>query len=304
MQISFGYGLFTGALGLHYGLERVGASVVPVSSGNTERQITLMRDFATTALVSTPSYALYMGETANRMGIPPKSLNLRLGLFGSEAWTEEMREELEKCWGCFATDNYGLSEVMGPGVSGECQERNGMHVAEDHFLAEVVDPDTLEPLDYGNKGELVITTLTKEGMPVIRYRTKDITVLNPEPCACGRTGIRMAKPSGRTDDMLIIRGVNVFPSQIESVLIGLKETAPHYQIIVTREGYLDSLEIRVEVTENFFTDRFKDLEKIEEKIQERLSVVLSINAKVRLVEPHSIQRFEGKAKRVIDKRIL
>ena len=302
VQISFGYGLFTGALGLHYGLERIGASVVPVSSGNTERQILLMKDFGTSALVSTPSYALYMGEAANRMGIPPKSLNLRLGLFGSEAWSEEMRNELEKCWGCFATDNYGLSEVMGPGVSGECLERDGMHIAEDHFLVEIVDPDTLEPLDYGSEGELVITTLTREGMPVIRYRTKDITSLNPEPCPCGRTSIRMTKPSGRTDDMLIIRGVNVFPSQIESVLMGLKETAPHYQIIVTREGYLDSLEIHVEVTEDFFTDRFKDLEKIERKIQAHLSSVLSINADVRLVEPNSIQRFEGKAKRVIDKR--
>jgi len=304
-QISFGYGLFTGALGLHYGLERIGASVVPVSSGNTERQIMLMRDFETTALVSTPSYALYMGEVAEKMGIDPRSLKLRLGLFGSEGWTEEMRKEIEKCWGCFATDNYGLSEVMGPGVSGECLERDGMHIAEDHFLVEIIDPETGEPLDYGCEGELVITTLTKEGMPVIRYRTKDITVLNPEPCRCGRTNARMAKVSGRTDDMLIIRGVNVFPSQIESVLMEMEETAPHYLIIVTREGYLDNIEIQVEVTEEALkSDRFSELERLEKKIQERLYSVLSLQAKVRLVEPHTIQRFEGKAKRVIDKRNL
>ena len=302
VQISFGYGLFTGALGLHYGLERVGASVVPVSSGNTERQITLMRDFETTVLVSTPSYALYMGEAAAAMGIDPRSLSLRLGLFGSEGWTEEMRSEIEKVWGCFATDNYGLSEVMGPGVSGECIEREGMHVAEDHFLVEVIDPDTLLPLEYGREGELVITTLTKEGMPVLRYRTKDITALNPEPCRCRRTHVRMNKVSGRTDDMLIIRGVNVFPSQIESVLMEMEETAPHYQIIVTRDGYLDNLEIMVEVPEGKFTDRFRELEKMEEKIEQRLFSVLSLHAKVRLVESHTLKRFEGKAKRVVDLR--
>ncbi|HBT20906.1 MAG TPA: phenylacetate--CoA ligase [Peptococcaceae bacterium] len=303
VQISFGYGLFTGALGLHYGLERIGASVVPVSSGNTERQIMLMKDFGTTTLVSTPSYALYMGEVAKEMGIDPSSLNLRLGLFGSEGWSEEMRREIEKCWNCFATDNYGLSEVMGPGVSGECRERNGMHIAEDHFLVEIIDPETQEPLDYGNKGELVITTLTREAMPLIRYRTKDITSLNPEPCRCGRTNMRMARVSGRTDDMLIIRGVNVFPSQIESVLMEIEETAPYYQIIVTREGYLDQIEIQVEVTEEVLKrDKFSELEKLEKKIKDRLYNVLSINAKVRLVEPHTIERFEGKAKRIIDKR--
>jgi len=303
VQISFGYGLFTGALGLHYGLERIGASVVPVSSGNTKRQIMLMEDFGTTALVSTPSYALYMGEVAREMGIDPSSLPLRLGLFGSEGWTEEMRREIEKCWNCFATDNYGLSEVMGPGVSGECREREGMHIAEDHFLVEIIDPETKEPLDYGCEGELVITTLTREAMPIIRYRTKDITSINPEPCRCGRTNARMAKVSGRTDDMLIIRGVNVFPSQIESVLMEIEETAPYYQIIVTREGYLDQIEIQVEVTEEVLKrDRFSELEKLEKKIRDRLYNVLSINAKVRLVEPHTIERFEGKAKRIIDKR--
>ncbi|NLO89903.1 MAG: phenylacetate--CoA ligase [Clostridia bacterium] len=303
VQISFGYGLFTGALGLHYGLERIGASVVPVSSGNTKRQIMLMKDFGATALVSTPSYALYMGEVAREMGMDPASLPMRLGLFGSEGWTEEMRREIEKCWNCFATDNYGLSEVMGPGVSGECKERDGMHIAEDHFLVEVIDPETLEPVDYGCKGELVITTLTKEAMPVIRYRTKDITSINPEPCRCGRTNARMAKVSGRTDDMLIIRGVNVFPSQIESVLMEIEETAPHYQIIVTREGYLDQIEIKVEVTEEVLKrDRFSELEKLEQKIRDRLYSVLSLDAKVRLVEPHTIERFEGKAKRIIDKR--
>lgn len=301
-QISFGYGLFTGALGLHYGLERIGASVVPISSGNTERQINLMRDFEATILVSTPSYALYMAEVAAGMGIDPETLSLRLGLFGSEACTPEMRIELEKRWNFFATDNYGLSEVMGPGVSGECFEREGMHIAEDHFLAEVIDPDTGEPLDYGSKGELVITTLTKEGIPVIRYRTKDITVLDPEPCKCGRTSARMAKVTGRTDDMLIIRGVNVFPSQIESVLMEMEETAPHYQIIVTREGFMDDIEIQVEISEDRFTDKFSELERLEEKIEKRLFNILSLHAKVRLVEPQSIRRYEGKAKRVIDNR--
>ena len=302
VQVSFGYGLFTGALGLHYGLEKLGASVVPISSGNTERQIMLMRDFDTTVLVSTPSYALYMGEVAADMGIDPRSLSVRIGLFGSEGWTDEMRNKIEKIWNCFATDNYGLSEVMGPGVSGECEAREGMHVAEDHFLVETIDPETLDPLDYGEEGELVITTLTREAMPVIRYRTKDITTLNPQPCECGRTSVRMAKVSGRTDDMLIVRGVNVFPSQIESVLMEMEETTPHYQIVITREGYLDNIEIKVELPEEKFTDKFRELEKMEEKIQQRLFSVLSINTKVRLVEPHTLQRFEGKAKRIIDKR--
>ncbi len=301
-QICFGYGLFTGAFGLHYGLERVGAMVVPTSTGNTERQVRLMKDFGTTAIISTPTYAMHIAETAKSMGIDPRELNLKVGLFGSEVWSESMRAELEKTWGLKATDNYGLSEIIGPGVAGECTAVDGMHIAEDHFLVEVIDPETGEPLEYGQEGELVITTLTKEALPMIRYRTRDITVLNPERCSCGRTTVRMRKVSGRTDDMLIISGVNVFPSQIESVLLEIDGIAPHYQIIVTKKGYLDALEVLVEPTENAFTGSYKDLEKLEAAVRSRLSSVLSLHAKVKLVEPGSLERFVGKAKRVIDKR--
>lgn len=301
-QVSFGYGLFTGAFGLHYGLERVGAAVVPASSGNSEKQIMLIQDFGTTVLVGTPSYCLHLAEVAVEMGIDPASLPLRLGLFGSEAWTEKMRAELERVWGIKATDNYGLSEIMGPGPSGECEYASGMHIAEDHFLFEVIDTETGEPLDYGQEGELVVTTLTKEGMPVIRYRTRDISVLNPAKCDCGRTTARMRKVTGRTDDMLIISGVNVFPSQIESVLMGIEGVAPHYQITVGKKGFLDYLEIQVELAQEKFTGQFRDLEALEQKVRRRLNSVLSLTAKVRLLEPKSLERSTGKARRVIDNR--
>ncbi|NYE57462.1 phenylacetate--CoA ligase family protein [Carboxydothermus ferrireducens] len=301
-QIAFGYGLFTGAFGLHYGLEKVGALVVPISVGNSRRQIQLMRDFGTTALICTPSYSLHLAETARELGIEPRSLGLKWGLFGSEPWTEEMRAEIEKQWGIVATDNYGLSEIIGPGVSGECLEREGLHINEDHFLVEVVDPETLEPKEPGEEGELIITPLTKEALPLLRYRTRDISKINPEPCRCGRTTTRMQRVKGRTDDMLIIRGVNVFPSQIESVLMEIEGTAPHYQLIVSKRGYLDELEVQVEIEEKFFTGKFKDLEKLTRTIEERLASTLQISAKVKLLEPRSLERSEGKAKRVIDLR--
>lgn len=301
-QITFGYGLFTGAFGLHYGLERAGVTIVPSSVGNTEKQIMLMKDFGTTVLVGTPSYALHLAEAARKMGVCPGDLNLRLGLFGAEAWSECMRAELERAWGIKAADNYGLSEVMGPGVAGECIEAKGMHVNEDHFLVEVIDPETGEPKGSGEEGELVITTLTKEAFPVIRYRTRDITQLSFEPCECGRTLARMRKVTGRTDDMLIISGVNVFPSQIESVLMGIDGIAPHYQIVVSKKGYLDILEVRVELTEESFTGNFRDLEVLETKVRSKLQSVLAVGAKVLLMEPFSIERSQGKAKRVIDNR--
>ncbi len=301
-QVTFGYGLFTGAFGLHYGLERVGASVVPTSSGNSEKQIMLMQDFGTTVLVGTPSYCLHLSEVAVEMGVDTATLPLRLGLFGAEAWSEKMRAELERAWGIKASDNYGLSEVMGPGTSGECEYNNGMHIAEDHFLFEVIDPETGEPLDYGQEGEVVITTLTKEAIPLVRYRTRDISVLNTGPCACGRTTMRMRKVTGRTDDMLIISGTNVFPSQIESVLISIEGISPHYQIIVGKKGFLDYLEVQVELTQEMFTGQFRDLEVLEDRVRRRLSSVLSLTAKVRLLEPKSLERSMGKAKRVIDNR--
>lgn len=301
-QVSFGYGLFTGAFGLHYGLEKVGATVVPSSTGNTEKQIMLMQDFGTTALIGTPTYALHIAEVARGMGIDPRSLGVKTGLFGSEAWTESMREEIERVWGLFATDNYGLSEIIGPGVAGECRERKGMHISEDHFLVEVINPETGEPVPDGQEGELVITSLTKEALPIIRYRTRDITVKTSEPCACGRTHARIRKVSGRTDDMLIVSGVNVFPSQIEDVLLKIAGVAPHYQIIVTKKGYLDALEVQVEMTEDAFTGNWRDLEELERKVKSRLLAVLSIGPKVKLLEPRSLERSVGKAKRVIDLR--
>ncbi len=301
-QVSFGYGLFTGAFGLHYGLERVGATVVPASSGNSEKQIMFMKDFGTTALVGTPSYCLHLAEVAVEMGIDPASLPLRLGLLGSEAWSEKMRTQLEKAWGMKATDNYGLSEVMGPGPSGECGHNNGMHIAEDHFLFEVIDPETGASLDYGQEGEIVITTLTKEAMPLVRYRTRDISVLYPDRCVCGRTTTRMRKVTGRTDDMLIISGVNVFPSQIESVLMSIEDIAPHYQIVVDKKGFLDYIEVHVEPVPERFTGQFRDLQVLEEKVRRKLYSVLSLSARVRLLEPKSLERSTGKAKRVIDKR--
>ncbi|MCX7658440.1 MAG: phenylacetate--CoA ligase [Oscillospiraceae bacterium] len=301
VQIAFGYGLFTGALGLHYGLEKIGATVVPTSSGNTEKQIMLMQDFKTTALVSTPSYAQYIGEMAREMGVI-QNMNLRLGLFGSEGCTEEMRGQIEKTLGLFATDNYGMSELMGPGVSGECEFRCGMHIAEDHFLAEVIDPKTGEVLPRGEQGELVITTLTKEGIPMLRYRTKDITQINYESCACGRTHARMAKIKGRSDDMLKIRGVNVFPSQIESVLMGFDQIAPHYQLVVTRENFSDALEVKVELADSSLLENYGELENLQKKIHHNLKTVLGIDTKVSLVEHKSLERFQGKAKRIVDLR--
>lgn len=301
-QVSFGYGLFTGAFGLHYGLEKVGATVVPSSTGNTEKQIMLMQDFGTTALIGTPTYALHIAEVAKGMGIDPKSLGLKYGLFGSEAWTESMRDEIERTWGITASDNYGLSEIIGPGVAGECQERQGMHVSEDHFLIEVINPQTGEPVPDGQEGELVITSLTKEALPIIRYRTRDITVANRQTCACGRTSARIRKVSGRTDDMLIVSGVNVFPSQIEDVLLKIEGVAPHYQIIVTKKGYLDALEVQVEMTDDAFTGSWRDLEALEKRVRARLLAVLSIGPKVKLLEPRSLERSLGKAKRVIDLR--
>ena len=302
VQIAFGYGLFTGGFGLHYGAEKVGATVIPASSGNTERQLLILKDFKTTALVCTPSYALFLGESLAAMGIKPGQLALRVGMFGAEPWTENMRAEIEASLGISATDNYGLSEVIGPGVSCECSRKKGMHINEDHFIPEIIDPDTGEPLPPGATGELVLTSLTKEACPVIRYRTRDITSLIPERCGCGRTFVRMTKPRGRTDDMLIIRGVNVFPSQIESVLIEIEETAPHYQLVVTREKALDELEVKVEVNESFFSDEMRVMRAIEEKIRHKIGSVLGLSAKVTLVEPKSIERSVGKAKRVIDLR--
>lgn len=301
-QVVFGYGLFTGGFGLHYGLEKAGITVIPASSGNSERQLMLMEDFGTTILVGTPSYALYLAETADEMGIDKSKLKLRLGLFGGEGHTPEMRAEIERRWGIKATENYGLSEIQGPGVSGECYCQCGMHINEDHFYPEIINPDTGEALDDGEKGELVFTTLTKEGIPMLRYRTKDITYLIPEKCECGRTTTRMNKVLGRTDDMLIIRGVNVFPSQIESVLVGMEGIGPHYQIIVTKKGYMDDIEVQVELIDGKLLEKFSELEKLEKKIRHQLKVVLQIDAKVRLVEPKSIERSTGKAKRVIDMR--
>jgi phenylacetate-CoA ligase len=300
-QISFGYGLFTGALGLHYGLEKIGAAVVPISSGNTERQINLMRDFGSTVLVATPSYAMHMAEVAEQMDAM-KDIKLRVGLFGAEASTEEMRAKLEERWGIIATENYGLTEVMGPGVAGECEFKKGMHINEDHFLCEIINPETGEVLPEGEQGEMVITTLTKEGMPMIRYRTRDITRLIAEKCECGRTSLRMEKCKGRSDDMLIIRGVNVFPSQIESVLLGIKEIGPHYEIEVNRENYMDKIEVRVELIESSLLENFAELENLRRSIMAKLRVVCQIDIPVRFVSPNTLKRFEGKAKRVIDRR--
>ena len=302
VQIAYGYGLFTGGLGAHYGAETVGASVIPISVGSTNKQVALMCDFGTTAIACTPSYALYIAETMREMGIDPKSTNLKTGLFGAEPWSEKMRDEIEKQLGISAHDIYGLSEIIGPGVACECEYKNGGHIYEDHFYPEIINPVTGEVLPIGEKGELVLTTLTKEGIPMVRYRTKDLTTLNREVCDCGRTLVRMGKILGRSDDMLIIRGINVFPSQVESVLLGLGATAPHYQLIVEREGLLDTLTVLVEVTPEMFSDEIKQMENLERKIKAELTSVLSISAKVKLVAPKTIERSEGKAKRVIDKR--
>jgi phenylacetate-CoA ligase len=304
IQVAYGYGLFTGGLGVHYGAELVGASVIPVSSGNTARQIMLMKDFGTTLLACTPSYALYIAETLGEMGLEPKDLSLRAGVFGAEPWSERMRKEIEARLSIKAIDIYGLSEIIGPGVASECECQEGLHINEDHFYPEIINPVTGETLPDGEKGELVLTTITKEGMPMIRYRTRDLTVLNRKPCACGRTLVRMGKVLGRSDDMLIIRGVNVFPSQVETVLLGLGETSPHYQLIVDREDNLDKLTVLVELTEALFSDEVRRLETLEHRIEAALASVLGVTAQVRLVGPKSIERSEGKAKRVIDNRKL
>jgi phenylacetate-CoA ligase len=302
VQIAYGYGLFTGGLGLHYGAEKLGATVVPISGGNTKRQLQIMKDFGSTVIACTPSYALYMAETLAEEGIQAEELNLRVGVFGAEPWSDNMRKEIERQLNIKALDIYGLSEIMGPGVSCECWEQDGLHIWEDHFLAEIIDPATGEVLPDGEKGELVFTCITKEALPLIRYRTRDISIMTHEPCACGRTHARMRRVMGRTDDMLIIRGVNVFPSQIESVLLEIGETEPHYQLIVDRDGNLDDLEIRVEISERLFSDEIRKLEELENKIKREIASVLGISSRIKLVEAKTIPRSEGKAKRIIDKR--
>ena len=300
---AYGYGLFTGGLGAHYGIEKLGATVIPVSGGNTKRQITIMKDFGSSVLLSTPSYALNLAEAMDAVGVDPESLSLKVGVFGAEPWSENMREEVERKLNLKAVDIYGLSEVMGPGVAMEClQTDKGMHIFEDHFLPEIIDPDTGEVLPPGEQGELVFTTLTKEAFPIIRYRTKDISRLIYEECACGRTLVRMEKVTGRTDDMLIIRGVNVFPSQVEHVLMSVEGVEPHYQIVVDRTGNLDTMSVQVEVSENLFSDEIRKLEKLTNTIQREIKDLLGVTCKVQLVEPKTIQRSEGKAQRVIDNR--
>ena len=304
VQNGYGYGLFTGGMGVHYGAEKIGATVVPISGGNTGRQLMLMQDFSSTVLTCTPSYALYLAEEGENAGLDFKKLPLKAGVFGAEPWSERMRRQLEEKLSIKAYDIYGLSEVLGPGVSMECPAQEGMHIAEDHFLAEIIDPESGEPLPFGQQGELVFTSLTKEAFPIIRYRTRDITVLNEEPCSCGRTHVRMRRVTGRTDDMLIIRGVNVFPSQVESILLEFGETEPHYLLVVDRKGNLDELEIWVELSEKWFSDKVRQLEEVEGRLKERIASVLGISARVKLVEPRTIPRSEGKAKRVVDKREL
>lgn len=302
VQIAYGYGLFTGGLGLHYGTENLGASVIPISGGNTKKQIQLMQDFGSTVLCCTPSYALYIAEALEEMNISPDSLKLRVGIFGAEPWSENMRKEIEAKLHIKAIDIYGLSEIVGPGVSCECEEQAGMHVNEDHFIPEIINPETLEPVEAGEVGELVFSTITKEGIPLLRYRTRDLTRLIYDKCKCGRTLVRMEKCKGRSDDMLIIRGVNVFPSQIESILLEMSETEPHYLLIIDREGTLDTLKVQVEVQEQFFSDEIKELQNLTKKIKHNLESTLGISVTVQLVEPKTIERTAGKAKRVIDNR--
>ena len=302
VHVAYGYGLFTGGLGVHYGAERIGATVVPFSGGQTRRQVRMMKDLGSTLLACTPSYALNIAETMEEMEIEPGELRVKSGLFGAEPWSDNMRRVIEEKLQIDAFDIYGLSEVMGPGVAHECPAKEGLHIPEDHFIAEIIDPASGRVLPEGSTGELVITSITKEALPVVRYRTRDITALTREPCSCGRTHLRIAKISGRSDDMLIIRGVNVFPSQVESILLEIGETEPHYQLIVDREGALDTLEIRVELTEQMFSDKVKGLEGLEKHIREEISNLLGISAAVKLVEPKTIPRSDGKAQRVIDRR--
>ncbi|MEA2063639.1 MAG: phenylacetate--CoA ligase [Gemmatimonadota bacterium] len=302
IQNAYGYGMFTGGLGAHYGGECVGATVIPISGGNTKRQLLVLEDFGSTCLCCTPSYSLYIAEVAGEIGLDIRNLPLKVGVFGAEPWSDQMRKSIEENLNIDALDIYGLSEIIGPGVSMECLEKDGLHVFDDHFIAEIIDPETGEVLPSGQKGELVFTTITKEAFPLIRYRTRDVTSLNTEVCACGRTHPRMSRVSGRTDDMLIIRGVNVFPSQIESVLVGIEEAEPHYQLILRREGSLDTLEVQVEVNEKFFSDEIKVLEALQNRIKAELESVLGLSTRVKLVEPKTIVRSEGKARRVIDER--
>ncbi|MDR1674727.1 MAG: phenylacetate--CoA ligase [Oscillospiraceae bacterium] len=303
MHVSYGYGLFTGGLGLHYGAEAVGMAVIPVSVGNTQRQITIIKDFGSTVICCTPSYAVYLMETMSELGLTKDDIKLKAGLFGAEPWTEEMRKEIENGLGLKAYDIYGLSEIIGPGVSFECSQQTGMHINEDHFIPEIIDPDTEEVLPDGCQGELVFSCVTKEAFPLLRYRTRDIAILSREKCGCGRTLVKMLRPAGRTDDMLIIRGVNVFPSQIESVLLGLGSTSPHYQLIVDRVNHIDTLEINVEISPEMFSDTMRNIEEKELEIKSAVESALGISTKIHLVEPKTIGRSEGKAVRVIDRRI-
>lgn len=303
-HVAYGYGLFTGGLGLHYGVENLGATVIPMSSGNTAKQIQLMHDFGPTAIACTPSYALYLADAIQDSGIPREEFKLKTGIFGAEPWTENMRREIEAKLGIKAYDIYGLSEIMGPGVSHECECQQGSHISEDHFYPEILDPDTLLPVTPGESGELVFTTLTKEGLPLLRYRTKDLSSLIYEPCACGRTTVRMTRITGRSDDMLIIRGVNVFPSQVESVILELEEFEPHYLMTIDRKNNLDILELQVEVREQFYSDEISKMLLLKKKMAHRLQSVLGLAADIKLVEPRSIERSQGKAKRVIDNRKL
>jgi phenylacetate-CoA ligase len=302
VQVAYGYGLFTGGLGAHYGAEKVGCSVIPISGGNTKRQLQIMHDFGSTALACTPSYALYLAEAIIESGVPRDEFKLRVGTFGAEPWTEQMRREIEEKLRIRAFDIFGLSEVIGPGVASECTCQSGLHVFEDHFVPEIIHPETLDVLPEGEEGELVFTTVTKEGLPLLRYRTRDLSSLDYSPCRCGRTLVRMKKCTGRSDDMLIIRGVNLFPSQIESVLLDMKETSPHYLLIVDRVHNLDVLELQVEVEEGFFLDRISELQELTRRIRYALESALGISLTVKLVEPKTIARSEGKATRVIDKR--
>lgn len=302
MQIAYGYGLFTGGLGAHYGAEKIGASVIPISGGNTRRQLQLMADYGSTVLACTPSYALHLADAMSEYGYSLKDLNLKKGIFGAEPWTKNMRLELERKWGIQAFDIYGLSEIMGPGVSNDCEYHCGLHIHEDHFYPEIVHPDTKEPLPHGEEGELVFTTLTKEGIPLLRYNTRDLSTLYYDTCSCGRTLVRMKKITGRSDDMLIIRGVNLFPSQIEHVLLEIGETSAHYMLYIDRDNNLDTLELQVELDETKLTDTIKDLQNLTKKIQHSLNSAIGLNVKVTLVEPKTIARSEGKAVRVIDRR--
>ncbi|MBL0226464.1 MAG: phenylacetate--CoA ligase [Geobacteraceae bacterium] len=302
VQIAFGYGMFTGAFGLHYGSETIGAAVIPMSGGNTEKQIMIMQDYKSTVLVCTPSYAVTIADRIDKLGIDSKSLSLKVGLFGGEPWSEAMRKDIETRLSISATDNYGLSEIIGPGVAGECIYKCGMHISEDAFIAEIIDPETCQVLPPGSTGELVLTSICKEAFPMIRYRTRDITCLDYAACECGRTMVRMKKTMGRSDDMLIIKGVNVFPSQIEEVLVAIEGCKPHYQLVVERKGALDVLEVCIEVTENIFFDEMKKQRAFLEMVEKRIDSVLGVGVTVKLVEPNSIPRLEGKAERVIDRR--